>query len=256
MLSIPVTVGFLAGISMHILISQLPAILGLPSPSGAMLQRLATLAEQLPQANPLRSCIGLGVLALIAIVGADRRPHSGRPDRADAAAAAVVIFAGLESRGVAVLGNIPVALPTLAIPDVPIGRWLQLVPLTLIIAIIVMVQTAATTRSFASDPGQPPDVDRDFIGVGAGSILAGLIGGFPVNASPPRTAIVSETGGRSQLAVLVAAAIILGLLDSAVRCCAMCPRPRSAASCCSSPCGSSGSARSLRSTASRSPNFF
>ena len=74
-------------------------------------------------------------------------------------------------------------------------------PLTLIISIIVMVQTAATTRSFVSDPNQPPDVDRDFIGVGAGSILAGLIGGFPVNASPPRTAIVSETGGRSQLAV-------------------------------------------------------
>jgi MFS superfamily sulfate permease-like transporter len=86
------------------------------------------------------------------------------------------------------------------------------VPLTLIIAIIVMVQTAATTRSFVSDPNEPPDVDRDFVGVGAGSILAGLIGAFPVNASPPRTAIVSETGGRSQLAVLAAAAIVLGLL--------------------------------------------
>ena len=85
-------------------------------------------------------------------------------------------------------------------------------PLALIIAIIVMVQTAATTRSFLSDPNQPPDVNRDFVGVGAGSILSGLIGGFPVNASPPRTAIVAETGGKSQLAVLVAAAIVLGLL--------------------------------------------
>ena len=85
-------------------------------------------------------------------------------------------------------------------------------PLALIIAIIVMVQTAATTRSFVSDKNQPPDVDRDFVGVGVGSILSGLIGGFPVNASPPRTAIVAETGGKSQLAILVAAAIILGLL--------------------------------------------
>ena len=75
-----------------------------------------------------------------------------------------------------------------------------------------MVQTAATTRSFASDPNEPPDVNRDFIGVGAGSILSGLIGAFPVDASPPRTAIVSETGGRSQLAILVAAAIVLVLL--------------------------------------------
>jgi MFS superfamily sulfate permease-like transporter len=75
-----------------------------------------------------------------------------------------------------------------------------------------MVQTAATTRSFPSDPNEPPDVDRDFVGVGAGSILSGLIGAFPVNASPPRTAIVSETGGRSQLTGLVAAAVVLALL--------------------------------------------
>ncbi|MGH6701943.1 MAG: SulP family inorganic anion transporter [Bradyrhizobium sp.] len=211
LLSIPVTVGFLAGISIHILISQMPAVLGLPAPNGAMLQRLATLLERLPQANPYALGIGLGVLALIAIA-----------ERIDAripaaligliAAAGIVVFAGLEGRGVAVLGNIPVALPSLTVPDVPVSKWLQLVPLTLIIAVIVMVQTAATTRSFVSDPGQPPDVDRDVIGVGAGSIVAGLIGGFPVNASPPRTAIVSETGGRSQLAILVAAAIILVLL--------------------------------------------
>src|SRR6202163_4105491 len=57
LLSTPVTVGFLAGISVHILISQLPAILGLPTPGGAMLQRLATLAGQLSQADPFTLCI-------------------------------------------------------------------------------------------------------------------------------------------------------------------------------------------------------
>ena len=211
LLSIPVTVGFLAGISVHILISQLPAILGLPTPGGPMLQRLATLAEQLPQANLFTLAIGLAVLALVTI--------SERIDvRIPGAligligAAAAVIFLNLESRGVAVLGDIPGTLPKLVIPDIAITRWLQLVPLALIIAVIVMVQTAATTRSFVSDKNQPPDVDRDFVGVGVGSIFSGLIGGFPVNASPPRTAIVAETGGKSQLAVLIAAAIILGLL--------------------------------------------
>jgi sulfate permease, SulP family len=76
----------------------------------------------------------------------------------------------------------------------------------------VMVQTAATTRSFPSDPDKPADVDRDFLGAGAGSVLAGLFGAFPVNASPPRTGIVAETGGQSQLAGLAAAAIVLLLL--------------------------------------------
>jgi sulfate permease, SulP family len=211
LLSIPVTVGFLAGISVHILISQMPAILGLAAPDGAMLQRLAALAEQISQTNLFSLAIGLGVLALITVSERiDARIPAALVGLVGAATAVVVMR--LEDRGVAVLGNVPVALPTLAVPDLPIGRWLQLVPLTLIISIIVMVQTAATTRSFVSDSSQPPDVDRDFIGVGAGSILAGLIGGFPVDASPPRTAVVSETGGRSQLASLVAAAIVLVLL--------------------------------------------
>jgi SulP family sulfate permease len=211
LLSIPVTVGFLAGISIHILISQLPGILGLPTPTGSMLQRLATLAGELSQTNPFTLCIGLGVLAVVTISERIDVRIPGALIGLIGAAAAVVSM-GLQSRGVAVLGDIPAALPTLDIPDIPITRWLQLVPLALIIAIIVMVQTAATTRSFASNKNQPPDVDRDFVGVGAGSILSGLIGGFPVNASPPRTAIVAETGGRSQLAILIAAAIVLALL--------------------------------------------
>jgi SulP family sulfate permease len=211
LLSIPVTVGFLAGISLHILISQLPAILGLPAPGGPMLQRLATLAEQLPQANLFTLAIGLAVLALVTITERIDVRIPGALIGLIGAAAAVIFF-NLESRGVAVLGDIPGTLPKLVIPDIAITRWLQLVPLALIIAVIVMVQTAATTRSFVSDKNQPPDVDRDFVGVGVGSIFSGLIGGFPVNASPPRTAIVVETGGKSQLAVLIAAAIILGLL--------------------------------------------
>jgi sulfate permease, SulP family len=211
LLSIPVTVGFLTGISIHIVISQMPGILGLPAPGGPMLQRLATLVEQLPQANLFSLCIGLGVFALVAVCERiDVRVPGALIGLV--AAAAVTVFMGLEGRGVAVLGDLPVALPALAAPDIAITRWLQLVPLALIISIIVMVQTAATTRSFVSTSSQPPDVDRDFIGVGAGSIISGLIGGFPVNASPPRTAIVAETGGKSQLAILFAAAIILGLL--------------------------------------------
>jgi sulfate permease, SulP family len=210
LLSVPVTVGFLAGISVHILISQMPAVLGLPSSDSPMLERLVELAQQLPQTNFLSAIIGFGVFALIAI---SERIDARIPGALIGlvGAAAAVMWMGLESRGVSVLGNVPVALPALALPEIPLSRLVQLVPLTLIVAVIVMVQTAATTRSFASD-NEPPDVDRDFVGVGAGSVLSGLIGGFPVNASPPRTGVVSETGGRSQLAVLVAAAIVLMLL--------------------------------------------
>jgi len=98
------------------------------------------------------------------------------------------------------------------LPDVAPEQWARLVLLAFVIVVVVMVQTAATTRSFLSDPDKPADVDRDFLGAGAGSVLAGIFGAFPVNASPPRTGIVSETGGKSQIAGLAAAVIVLALL--------------------------------------------
>jgi sulfate permease, SulP family len=211
LLSIPVTIGFLAGISVHILISQLPAILGLPAPEGPMLQRVATLAQHVNQTNPFTLGIGLGVLAIIAM---SERIDARIPGALIglALASAAVVLLGLESRGVGVLGAVSFEMPTLAIPVVAAGNLASLVSLSLIISTVIMVQTAATTRSFPSDPDEAPDVDRDFVGVGAGSVLSGLLGAFPVNASPPRTGVVSETGGRSQVAGLAAVGIIIVLL--------------------------------------------
>jgi SulP family sulfate permease len=211
LLSIPVTTGFLAGISVHIIISQLPGLLGLPSPAGPMLQRLAILGTHLHETNPFTLVIGLGVLVTTAV---SERIDARIPGALIGLglAGAAVAWLGLESRGVSVLGAVTPTLPSLAIPQTSPGQLASLVSLALIVSIVVMVQTAATTRSFPSNPDEPADVDRDFIGVGVGSMLSGLIGAFPVNASPPRTAVVCETGGRSQLAGLAAAAIVIALL--------------------------------------------
>ncbi len=211
LLSLPVTVGFLAGISVHILVSQMPGVLGLPAPSGPMLERIATLARQVGDANVFTVCIGLGVLAVVALC----EKMSARIPGAliGLVAATIAVIAGhLESKGVHVVGTVPGALPEPSLPVIPLGQWAKLIPLSLLISIVVMVQTAATTRSFPSDPDKPADVDRDFLGAGAGSLLAGLFGAFPVDASPPRTGIVAETGGQTQLSGLVAAAIVLVLL--------------------------------------------
>jgi MFS superfamily sulfate permease-like transporter len=176
-----------------------------------MVQRIAILAGHLNEANPFTLLIAFGVLVVIAL---SERIDARIPGALIGLGMATmsVLMMGLESRGVTVLGTISGALPTIAIPDISGARLAALMPLSLIIAMVVMVQTAATTRSFPPGREEPPDVDRDFVGVGAGSILSGLVGAFPVNASPPRTAIVSETGGRSQLVGLVAAGIVLGLV--------------------------------------------
>jgi MFS superfamily sulfate permease-like transporter len=211
LLSTPVTVGFLAGIAAHILVSQMPGVLGLPSPKGPMLERIAELARHIGDANIYTLGIGFGVLGVVAI----SETLSARIPGALiglVGATAAVILANLESRGVNVVGTVSGTLPTPSLPDISLEQWARLVPLSLLIAVVVMVQTAATTRSFPSDPDRPADVDRDFLGAGAGSILAGLFSAFPVNASPPRTGIVAETGGQSQLSGLIAASIVLALL--------------------------------------------
>ena len=211
LLSVPVTVGFLAGIAVHIIVSQLPSVLGLPSPGGPTLARIAGLAGGLGKTNIHTLIIGFGVLATVMVC---ERISARIPGALIALVASTlyVASAGLEAKGVHVIGEISGTIPMPSMPLIGAEQWAKLVPLAFLIAVVVMVQTSATTRSFPSAPDHPADVDRDFLGAGAGSLLAGLFGAFPVNASPPRTGIVVETGGRSQVAGLLAAIIVLLLV--------------------------------------------
>lgn len=216
LLSEPVVTGFLAGISLHVIVSQLPSLLGISVTGDHLLRRLAGILAGLDQTNLYALAMGLGVL-ILTIVSDRISPRIPGALIGIVAATACSLGFGLDQRGVATLGPVPDTLPHVLLPTTTLDQLVHLVPLALIISIIVMVQTAATTRSFVSDPGESPDINRDFIGIGAGNILAGLFGAFPVNASPPRTAIVHETGGRSQIAGLTAAALVLGLVAFGTR---------------------------------------
>jgi sulfate permease, SulP family len=110
-------------------------------------------------------------------------------------AALVVVAFDLERRGVAVLGALPGGLTRLALPNFDLLR--QLTPLALIITLVIMMQTATVTYSFRSPAERAPDVDRDFLGLGVGNLVAAFLGAFPVDASPPRTAVVVDSGSRS-----------------------------------------------------------
>jgi SulP family sulfate permease len=74
----------------------------------------------------------------------------------------------------------PGELPHLHVPSIALAELLQAAPLAFVVAAIIMVQTAATTRSFVASPETGPIINRDFIGVGAANLMAGLFGAFPV----------------------------------------------------------------------------
>jgi MFS superfamily sulfate permease-like transporter len=210
LLSAPVTLGFLVGIAVHICVSQLPAALGLPPLSGSTMARIWALVRLAPQANPVALAVSVGVVALVA--SAHRlSPRLPGALLAVAAASVAASLLHLGDRGLALLGHVSGGLPSLALPGLGMDDWLRLVPLALIIALVVMVQTAATARSFPPEGGFA-DENGDFVGLGAANLLAGVFGAFPVNASPPRTAIVAESGGRSQVASLAAVAVVIALL--------------------------------------------
>jgi SulP family sulfate permease len=208
LLSTSVVTGFLAGIAVHIVVSQLPSLFGITKGAGDLVGQALAITSNLTKLNPFATAIGLGVLAIMLL--AERiSAHIPGALLGIALATLVVLAFDLESRGVAVLGALPGGLPRLALPTFDHLR--QLTPLAVIITLVITVQTATVTYSFRNSSERKPDVDRDFVGLGASNLVAAFLGAFPVNASPPRTAVVVEADSTSQLSALAAAAIVLVL---------------------------------------------
>jgi len=201
LLSVPIITGFLAGIAVHIVVSQLPALLGIPGGGSDVFAAVANLWGHIAQANPHALAIGVFVFVAITVSEKLDRRFPGALS-AMAVATAIVALAGWQ---VPVLGRIQPPHFTLVLPQVTLADLTQLLPIALIVTLVVMIQTATVSRAF---DGSERDINRDLLGVGVGGMLSGLLGGFPANASPPRTAIVRESGGGSRLVGLFAVAIV------------------------------------------------
>ncbi len=213
-LSTPIVTGFLSGVAVIIIAHQLPDFLGLPPTTGTNQHRVVYALTHLNEVNGWSLAIGLGVLALMIV--------SAQVDRRIPAAliglvgsTALVAALDLQAHGVAVLGPVKSGAPHLGLTGLSWSTLESMAPLAAVVALVVVTQTAATTRAFAERGGYDIDAGRDFLGVGAGSVAAGLVGSFPVNASPPRTAAVATAGGRTQAGALGAAAVMVVLIPFA-----------------------------------------
>lgn len=213
-LSAPIVAGFLAGVAVTIVVGQLPDFLGLPPETGSTIHRLNAMVSNLQAVNGWTIGIGVGVLM---VVGAASRLDRRLPGAFVALIGATVLVAGLglQTRGVAVLGAVAHGVPSFGLGGLSWSSLGSVLPIAAVVALVVITQSAATSRAFADRGGYDVDVGHDFVGVGAGSVLAGLIGSFPVDASPPRTAAVASAGGRTQLAGLGAAVAVALLIPAA-----------------------------------------
>jgi SulP family sulfate permease len=213
-LSAPIVTGFLSGVAVIIVIHQLPDFLGLPSAAGSNTHRVGFVFSHLAQVNGWTVAIGLGVLAVMFVSAhIDRRIPGGLIGLVGSTA--LVAALGLQAHGVAVLGTVQSGAPKIGLSGLSWSTLESLAPLAAVVALVVVTQTAATTRGFAEEGGYDVDAGRDFLAVGAGSVVAGLVGSFPVDASPPRTGAVVTAGGRTQAGALGAALVVVLLIPVA-----------------------------------------
>ena len=212
-LSAPIITGFLAGVAVIIVVHQLPDLLGIPPVSGTTGHRLLAIARHLGATNGWSVGIGLAVFALV--IGAERLDRRIPGALAGLAGSTVLVWAAhLRAHGVAVLGTVAHHPPHVGLSGLSWGTLGSLFPIAGVVALVVVSQTAATSRAFADSGGFETDLNRDFVGAGAGSVAAGLFGAFPVNASPGRTGAVAAAGGKTQVCSLLAAGAVVLLVPA------------------------------------------
>ncbi len=213
-LSTPIVTGFLSGVAVIIVIHQLPDLLGLPPTSGSDQHRFVYVVTHISDVQGGAVAMGLGVLAVMIVCA---RVNRRIPGALIALVGSIVLVSAfnLQDHGVPVLGTIHSGAPNFGLTGLSWTTLSNLAPLAAVVALVIVTQTAATTRAFAEQGDYDVDAGRDFLAVGAGSILSGLAGSFPVDASPPRTGAVVNAGGRTEAGALGAALVVLLLIPVA-----------------------------------------
>jgi SulP family sulfate permease len=210
-LSRTVLVGFLTGVGIQVAAGQLPDMLGVTAAGKQTLPRLLNTARALPHAHPADVAISVGV---IVIVVAARRITRRMPGPLIAVIIAIIVSraVGLASHGVAVVGNVPRGLPSLGLPALGWHDAAALLGAAASMFVVILAQSAATSRAYAVKYEEPFSEDTDLVGLAAANTVAAFSGTFVVNGSPTKTQIVDSAGGRSQLAPLSASAVVLVVL--------------------------------------------
>ncbi|WP_290850959.1 SulP family inorganic anion transporter [Gordonia sp. (in: high G+C Gram-positive bacteria)] len=211
-LSEPILVGFVGGLALDILVSQVAKMLGVHlAAGGEFVEKVTDLVTGISHANSWS--VGISAVSLLLLLAWRRRfPRVPWALIVLVAATVVVAVAGLDGHGVSVLGSVPGGPPVFTWPELGWAEWIALVPSALALAMVTTVEGLLVSRSYGEKHGYEVSADRDLAAFGVGNVAAGLTGGFAVGSSTSRTAAMDQVGSRTQLPSLVLAAVTLVLL--------------------------------------------
>jgi SulP family sulfate permease len=207
-LSRTVLVGFLAGVGIQVAVGQLPDMLGLTVPGNEPVPVLVHTLGALTAAHGADVAVSAGVIVTVLGTRALTRRIPGALIAVVLAIAASRLF-DLASHGVAVVGSVPRGLPSLALPALDRADATRLLGTAVALFVVILAQSTATARAYAAKYDEQLSVPDDLSALGAANVAAAFSGTFVVNGSPTKAQMVDSAGGRSQLAQLTAAAVVL-----------------------------------------------
>jgi SulP family sulfate permease len=211
-LSRTVLIGFLTGVGIQVALGEISGMLGLKGGGHGTLQKIMNDIQQIEQVNFYSLAIAITVL--VVIVGS-KKLSKKIPGALIAVIGAIVTSWALNLEAhVHILGSVPSGLPHLGLPQVDWNWGLigKLVPIAFAMFVVILAQSAATSRAYAARYNERFSENTDLIGLGLANIGAGLSGTFVVNGSPTKTQMVDSAGGRSQVSLLITTGIVLLVL--------------------------------------------
>jgi high affinity sulfate transporter 1 len=213
LLSKPIRYGYMNGIALTVLISQLPKLFDVSIDGAGPLRNLTQTVNAVlgGQANWTAFAVGFGTLAAILLL----KPFERIPGLLIAVVAATVAVGVLgldETAAVKVLGSLPEGLPSFAVPLVDPAHLGQIVIGGCAVAMVAFADTSVLSRTYAAKTGTPVDPNQEMVGLGAANLAAGLFQGFPISSSSSRTPVAEAAGSKTQLTGVVGAIAVAMLL--------------------------------------------
>jgi sulfate permease, SulP family len=206
-LSRPVLVGYMTGVAILMVISQLDTLTGVEVTGDSVRAELASFGSQLGEMQAATPLLAATVLAFLLVAG-HLAPRAPVPLIGVVLAVVVVAVLPLDGQGIDFVGQIPAALP-LAPESVPLVDLGHLVVPALGLAVVAYTDNVLTGRAFAARHHEEVDAEQELLALASANFAAGAAHGFPVSSSGSRTAISDAVGARSQLHSLIAVAMIL-----------------------------------------------
>jgi high affinity sulfate transporter 1 len=213
LLSKPIRYGYMNGIALTVLISQLPKLCGFSIDSAGPLRDLVSITKGVlgGRVNWTSFVVGTGTLAAILLL----KPYKRIPGLLIAVVAATIVVGVLNldvTAGVKVLGPLPQGLPSFALPMINFAQLSQVIIGGCAVAMVAFADTSVLSRTYAARMRTPVDPNQEMIGLGAANLAAGLFQGFPISSSSSRTPVAEAAGSKTQLTGVVGAVAVALLL--------------------------------------------